>query len=237
MTEHTALFLASLSHKWSPIVLPLPLVFGLAAYGAGVLQARARASANDRARQVANSLRVASCTLLGVSTAAFSISLFHVGCASLKAHSVQCMSHIKELALGAVMYSQDYDERLPPAARWAEAIESRVGQAAAKKNATAGEDPFRCPAAESPASYGMNAALDRLSFSQIDAPADTVMVFDAVAATRSFAGGARDIARTRHNNTPNLAFADGHARWANAFALEKINWSPTGTGERRQARP
>jgi prepilin-type processing-associated H-X9-DG protein len=237
MTEQTALFLASLSHKWSLVVLSLPVVFGLAAYGAGVLQARARAGANARARQIANGLRVASCTLLGVSIAASGVSFFHVGCATLKAHSVRCMSNVKALALGSLMYAEDYDQRLPPTAHWAEAIDSRVQQAAEKETPSIRDDPFHCPAAESTASYGMNAALNSESYDQMEAPADTVMLFDADAPVRSFAGGARDIARTRHNNAPNLAFVDGHARFANAFVLDKLTWAPTEASGQKQARP
>jgi prepilin-type processing-associated H-X9-DG protein len=237
MTEQTALFLASLSHKWSSVVLSLPIVFGVATYGAGVLQARARSGASARARHVANGLRVASCTLLGVSIAASGVSLIHLGCAALVAHSNQCMRHVKALALGVLMYEEDYDQRLPPAARWAEVIDSRVGKAPTEESTSPNDDPFHCPAAESPASYGMNAVMSGLRFEQIDAPADTVMLFDADAPIRSFAGGARDIARTRHNNAPNLAFVDGHARFANASVLDKLNWAPTEASGQKQARP
>jgi prepilin-type processing-associated H-X9-DG protein len=236
MTEQTALFLASLSHKWSPVVLSLPVVFGVAAQGAGVLQARARAGVSARSRRVAKGLRVVSCALLGVSIAACCVSLIHLGCATLVAHSTQCMARLKALALGTAMYAEDYDQRLPPSIHWAEAIDSHVRRSA-KDSTSPDGDPFHCPASESPASYGMNAAMSSLSYDQIYAPADTVMLFDAVAPIRSFAGGARDVARTRHNRAPNITFVDGHAQHVNAFFLAKLNWAPTEAKEQRLAQP
>jgi prepilin-type processing-associated H-X9-DG protein len=236
MTERTALFLASLSHQWSLMVLALSVLFGVATYGAGVLQTRARAGANTRTRRICTVLRVVSCALLTVSIAVLGVAFFHVGCAALKAHSAQCMSNVKQLARIVWMYSQDFDERLPPSTQWAEAIDSRVKEAASS-NADAGGDPFRCLAAESPASYGMNAALGGISMSMIDAPANTVLLFDAEAPIRSFAGGARDVARRRHNGAPNVALADGHARGANVFVLEKLKWVPTDANGQRQTVP
>ena len=54
-----------------------------------------------------------------------------------------------------------------------------------------------------------------------------VLLFDADAPIRSFAGGAKDVAYGRHYGLPNLAFADGHAKSANVIFQKTLNWVPT----------
>jgi prepilin-type processing-associated H-X9-DG protein len=156
----------------------------------------------------------------------------HLGCAALKANSVQCQSNLKQLAIATMMYSQDNDERMPPSASWAEAIAPRV-PAAWRSAMDSSADPFHCPAAESPASYGMNAALGGISESCIDAPAETVLLFDADAPRRSFAGGDAVVAWTRHAGGPNIAFAEGHVRFANPYLRARLRWSPGATARER----
>ena len=222
MTERTALFVASLSHRWFLPVLLSPVLCGVAAYYVGGWWTRA----NMPARRFSFVLRVVSYTPFLLSCAVFLVAFFHVGCASLSAHSSQCLSNIKQLSTGMMMYAQDYDERLPASSTWAEAIDTKMREAAAS-NSSAGKDPFRCPAAESPASYGMNVFMGGRAFSEMEAPSNTVLLFDADAPIRSFAGKAENVARNRHNGAPNMAFADGHAKWVNAFTFKQLIWTPT----------
>src|SRR5262249_41248166 len=161
------------------------VLFSLTTYGAGVLQARSRARANSRTRRLGRLLRGVSCLLLTASIALLGIAFMHLGCAALMAQSTQCISNEKQLAQALLLYAQDCDERLPASRRWSEAISSRVREAAPSNTETSG-DPFRCPAARSPASYGMNASLGGLCLSAMDAPASTVLLFDAEASIRSF---------------------------------------------------
>ena len=222
MTERTALFLASLSHRWFLLVLLLPVLCGAAAYYVGGWWTRA----NMPAQRFSFALRVLSYAPFLLSCAVFIVAFFHVGCASLSAHSSQCLSNIKQLSIGALMYAQDNDERLPASASWASAIEPKPRETATPYS-YAGIDPFRCPAAESPASYGMNVFMGGKAFFEMEAPSNTVLLFDADAPIRSFAGRAESVARTRHNGAPNMAFADGHAKWVNAFTFKKLIWTPT----------
>ena len=228
MSERTALLLASLSHKWSVLVLTMPIVFAIAIYMAGILHTRARVSANRTGLYFATVVRTASCILLVLSMPVLFLALFHFGCAGLKAHSVQCMSNIKQLALGELLYSQDYDEHFPLSASWAEAIvPGGINSEKYLKHSTV--DLFRCPAAESPASYGLNAAMGGISISQVNYPADTVLLFDADASRKSFTGSVRDVAWKRHSNAPNIAFTDGHCKSANAFVQNRMIWNPANT--------
>jgi prepilin-type processing-associated H-X9-DG protein len=237
MTERTALFLAGLSHKWSPLVLLQLVVFGVTMYGAGVLRARTRASADALIRRTGMVIRMVSRVLFAASLAIFGIAFVHLGCAALVAHSVQCMSNMKQLALGTLMYSEDFDERLPVAAQWSEKIAPYLKKAAQSETNHSG-DPFLCPAAESPASYGMNAALSGVSMSDMEVAQVNVLLFEADAPNRSFAGGVQDVARERHDGAPNFAFADGHAKSANAFVREELlNWTLKDTRKQHRTAP
>lgn len=226
MTGQTALFLARLSHQWISVVLPLPIVFGVAARYVERLWARERPGASTRIRQFYVALRGVSYGLFIVSAAVCLVAFSHLGCAAMKAQSAQCMSNMKQLAVSALAYAQDYDECLPPSMRWVEAITPGVREAA-KSNSSLQEAPFRCPATESPASYSMNIFLSGKSLSDLDAPANIVLLFEADAPILSFAGTAKDMAWKRHGGGPNVAFADGHTHWVNGFVEKDWSWTPT----------
>jgi prepilin-type processing-associated H-X9-DG protein len=129
------------------------------------------------------------------------------------------------------MYQNDSDERFPQAARWSDLITRYVA-----KPERLGDDWFRCPAAETRGSYGFNASLDGARMSRIEAPASTVLLFEADALTRSFAGGPRDVARKRHVGGSNYGFADGHAKRVNAAGMSTPNWASKPPNDSR-ARP
>jgi prepilin-type processing-associated H-X9-DG protein len=130
---------------------------------------------------------------------------------------------MKEIGAALGAYAQDWDEQFPPAAQWYDGTRTHLSQ-----SDTEGADVFRCPAAESRASYGFNAALAEESMAVVDEPAVTAMLFEADASSRSFSGGMPDVAWSRHYyQTSNVVFADGHARsittkprWAD------IQWRP-----------
>jgi prepilin-type processing-associated H-X9-DG protein len=223
MSEQTALLLASLSHRWFWLVALLPICCGAALRAAGTLQYRGRVSLNSRMLRLGRALSRVSLLLLVSSCLLFIVAFFHVGCASIAAHGTQCLSNTKRLGESMLLYAADYDEHLPVATRWSEAISPRV-QATVQSDENQTSDPFRCPAAESPGSYGMNAALEGRSISAIESPNSTVLLFEADAPARSYAGGKQNVAVMRHASRPNFALADGHAKAANAFVQTELNW-------------
>jgi hypothetical protein len=175
-------------------------------------------------RRSIRATRRTSCVLLAASCALFIVGMLHIGCATVVAHTLTCMSNMKQLGMGMQLYMQDYDERLPACVMWDHAVESRLAKAG-KQDDDSVEHPFQCPAATSPASYGMNAALSAAREADVDSPAQTVLLFDADAPTRSFAGGPHDLARSRHDNMPVVVFLNGHAEWANRFTEDAPNWN------------
>lgn len=69
----------------------------------------------------------------------------------------------------------------------------------------------------------------------IESPAETVLLFDANAPHRSFAGGAQDLARERHLEEPTVIYADGHTRNANTYTMAKLLWTPKEAPKQAQA--
>jgi hypothetical protein len=146
----------------------------------------------------------------------FVAMLFPVfGTARGAARQVSCLSNMRIVALGSMMYLQDYDERMPMAGNWQEGIMPYV-----KK-----EDDFHCPETTpngggSPGltgtSYAFNSALDQVRLAQVADPRATVLHFE----TTNFSPNASDAltslphpARHKKSGVPgnNVSLVDGHA--------------------------
>lgn len=116
-----------------------------------------------------------------------------------------CLSNLKQIALGMLMYAQDHDEHLPDAATWMDDVQPY----------TAGEALFRCPGAPHlPWGYAMNASLSKRNLAEIAMPVNTVLVCDSDIGTRNAAGGPEIVCvPPRHDGGNNYAYVDGHAKW------------------------
>jgi prepilin-type processing-associated H-X9-DG protein len=119
-----------------------------------------------------------------------------------------CLSNVKQLALGTIMYATDNDDRLPDASHWRSAVMPYV------KNA----EIFRCPTDTSGAvsSYRMNPRLSRLAMTAVREPANTAMIYEG--------DGNGFIAR--HNGTGSVGFVDGHAKVLSATLYGQIRQTP-----------
>jgi len=119
--------------------------------------------------------------------------------------AVACLSHIKQIALGDIMYSADNDDRLPPATTWMDAISPRVPS----------EALFHCPALEGKNEYGyaMNFELSGKDTKALPRLESQVLVFDSVLLARNACSGVYGFPdASRHNGKYNVAFVDGHAK-------------------------
>jgi prepilin-type N-terminal cleavage/methylation domain-containing protein/prepilin-type processing-associated H-X9-DG protein len=166
-----------------------------------------------------------------------------------KARQASCQSNLKQIALGCLMYSQDYDERYPNN-EWQDAAQAwyQCRTAATKiypyvKNAQL----FVCPsanwngatmscAAGSPypyiprCSYGFSAwVCDGRSLAVVTAPAEQFMAMDA---QNWWNDGCQNAIRLshRHNEQANFAFADGHVKSRKSRSERAQEWDPTLTG-------
>ena len=158
-----------------------------------------------------------------------------------KARQSSCSSNTKQIALGILMYCQDYDERfgnlgicgLPWSYRWTDMIYPYV------KNTQL----FLCPSASGGDTGGVSVPGSNYGFNiwnyrangwyqvvNVPAPASTILVGDRAAgcvrilgpkcviSTCGCYGGASPVQNNhyltdRHNEGANFAFCDGHVKW------------------------
>ena len=158
-----------------------------------------------------------------------------------KARQSSCLSNMKQIALGHLMYAQDYDEQIvpnlgyfnsdnlnpPESMWWYMKVQPYI------KN----EQILQCPSVSTQAysigggstanyecDYAMNTFIARAALADIQAPAATVLNCERgntyVRVYNPGGGGNAYHAMTwRHNDGSNYSFADGHAKW-------QIKWDP-----------
>jgi len=120
-----------------------------------------------------------------------------------------CRSNLKQLGLGMLMYSQDYDEVFPIEATWKDAVYPY----------TKNEQLLECPASRlGRDSYEMFPPLSGLGLSYIPAPAETPMVYDA-----GFLKGGK----APHSEGFNVTFSDGHCKAVGSSEASRYQTSST----------
>ncbi|MCW3095528.1 MAG: hypothetical protein JWL77_1146 [Chthonomonadaceae bacterium] len=139
--------------------------------------------------------------------------------ARARARAVSCLSNVKQIGLGTMMYAEDYDQRLPIAATWQTGIDPYI------KN----RQVFHCPAAlgapypsASPGTnYAYNSALDMMKVKRIANPAMTVSTYDSTSVEENAHDALTSLPSPgRHTGRNSVGFADGHAQfWPDAEPL------------------
>jgi prepilin-type processing-associated H-X9-DG protein len=152
--------------------------------------------------------------------------------ARLKAEDVTCAEHMKQLGLAALMYAEDFDNRVPPSGRWVDRIYSYV-----KNDEGTKQELFQCPAAPRlDYGYAMNRAMSSENENSVAEPDTTVLIFESDSGGRNAEGSLPDVARTRHFGTSNFCYSDGHVERINGYAVRAplegwqgpLVWSPGG---------
>jgi prepilin-type processing-associated H-X9-DG protein len=124
------------------------------------------------------------------------------------ARAVSCLSNVKQICLGMIMFTQDSDEKfkLKPES-YKKSIMPYI------KN----EAIFKCPSDSSGGvSYSFNSSLAGVSLAKLQYPADTVMIYEGKNGKLDF----------RHDGKAAVGFADGHAKLINAEGAKKLRWKP-----------
>jgi prepilin-type processing-associated H-X9-DG protein len=162
---------------------------------------------------------------VGALTASIAILVPVFRSAHDKASSLICQNNVKQLSRAMLLYALDWDEHLPSAARWGDSITKYLAR---DYNATNGHgitSLFHCRDAASPYSYAFNRRLDHLALEQIEAPSNTVLLFEADVSTINAAGDRSLLPlRPRHSGALNIGFADGHVKWDRQAYL--LRWQP-----------
>jgi prepilin-type processing-associated H-X9-DG protein len=131
--------------------------------------------------------------------------------ARAKARATSSISNLKQIALGMLMYAQDYDERLPPMASLPQLKKAIYPY-------TKNEQLFQCPIPGS--AYTTNPAASKLPAAAIESPAQFILVYES---------------KPDSSGTRGIAFADGHVQrvretaWAEVWERGKApyrGWRP-----------
>lgn len=117
----------------------------------------------------------------------------------------ECQMNMKQLTLALLMYSQDYDERLPIADRWCASLWPYLRNRAL----------YHCPADDAAFSYAYNYKLSRLPYDTVPMPSETIALYESEIGV----GDAFDWPEypgtslpdpPRHGGQNVFGFADGH---------------------------
>ncbi|MHB8994048.1 MAG: type II secretion system protein [Armatimonadota bacterium] len=171
-----------------------------------------------------------------------------------KARQTSCLSNVKQLTLGALMYAQDNDERMiynfsyaPPGVAlywWYDGLQpylksTQLTQCPSTSGSAGTYTYLRPPGTPNPARlcYAVNAMYISMSsgiginLATVDAPSETVWIFDSIYAEVNSAAktdwGAADgvgYIKKVHNDGANWGFVDGHAKWM--MRSKQSHWTP-----------
>ena len=138
-----------------------------------------------------------------------------IGAAALRRQAnpevAACMSNLRQMSLGALMYTQDYDKRIPPMKSIA--VTQKLLQPYIKNNQV-----FTCPVTSK--AYRLNPAIGGKNVPAVAHPVKTVLFFDAAAHT---------------DGKYSVAYLDGHV--ARESKIPTISATPTNRRTRsRKAR-
>lgn len=164
-----------------------------------------------------------------------------------KARETTCLSNVKEISLGTIMYVQDYDGRYPlhnyvtdHKYFWPVLVWPYIGQAEITGWTGSNYGIFECPSGPNPAwywgaysDYGFNVRLNRdiyglPSEAEVEYPAMTVMIGETQyyhSSKEKYYGWymwysfTSGASRWDHNERANYGFCDGHAKGGTRQAM------------------
>jgi prepilin-type processing-associated H-X9-DG protein len=124
------------------------------------------------------------------------------------ARTVSCISNMKQLALGVLMFVEDYDEKYAlKADSYKKAISPYI------KN----DQIFHCPSDDAGVvSYSFNPHLAGIKLAKVSSPATTVMLYEGKAGKLNY----------KHNGKAGVAFADGHVKMVAEADAKNLRWMP-----------
>ena len=127
--------------------------------------------------------------------------------AQARTADIKSLSNVRQIALGALMYMQDYDETYPLSAqKFPDLIYPYVKD----------KSVFRSPLAEEGEriSYSMNPKLQNKSAAAVKNPAKTILIYEGKDGKPLF----------RYDGRTVLAFADGHAKLMTQEEMKGSTW-------------
>ena len=137
-----------------------------------------------------------------------------------KARQATCLSNVKQLSLGILMFADDHQGKLPDADRWADEIMPYI------KN----KNIFHCPSQSEKdviGGYAFNRALSGKNLAEINDPSQLVLIFESDKGWNAAGDITALPANPRHVRGDNYGLADGHARWVARAEADALGWDPS----------
>lgn len=152
-------------------------------------------------RRAITPVEVLLCASLIVSAATALLPLQHQ--AAVDKRTV-CLTNLKMTATSIAIYEADYDDYMPRAKKWMDAILPY----------TKNEKSYHCPSVASTAyGYALNSSLAGKNAEKIASPAAEALVFDSTKLERSAVSTLKTLPKPgRHEGKDNVAYADTHAK-------------------------
>jgi hypothetical protein len=126
-----------------------------------------------------------------------------------------CLSNHKQIALGMIMYSNDYDDVLPRASRWMDDLVPYT------KNEYMFHDSGSVP--DKAYGYAFRAKSSGLKLTTLPDPSKRDLTFDTTQEGRNASSELGTLPNPgRHAGSSGLSFSDGHAKIALPSQLEQI---------------
>lgn len=148
--------------------------------------------------------------IVGVAVVAILASVLSpiAGRAHSSAQSATCESNVKQISLGLIQYTQDYDEVLPPsAAAYKDVLAPYVKD----------EAVYHCPADEGEeVTYSLNANLQGVPLANLAHPEAVVAVYEGKDQKLDF----------RHDGKAVVGFADGRVKTVTKDEAAGLQWKP-----------
>ncbi len=116
------------------------------------------------------------------------------------AKNTMCMSNLKQLSNGALMYAAENDDKLPFATNWNDAVRKYVIK----------EDVFHCPGVPHMYGYAYSDSLTSLALGQIAMPQNEPMIFDSNLREPNAHSDLSTLPTSGRHTKVNLGYADGH---------------------------
>lgn len=153
---------------------------------------------------------------VGVAAVSAGLLLPALAKAKSRAQSINSVSNLKQLALGARMYANDNGDKLPRAQTWCDDLGTYIP----------GQKVFKAPNDSSPSrsSYAYNSKLAGRSV--VGLAGDVVLFFEADATWNTSGGQDLLLPRPRSGGTYSIAFADGSVRMVNPNVVPTLRWEP-----------
>lgn len=160
--------------------------------------------------------------------------------------SKNCQSNLKQIALGFVQYTQDYDEKFPVISSGDanDGSEAANGWAHNIQPYLKSTQIFNCPSEENPpftdasqigyTDYYYNLMLAGKNQAAIDVLSNTILNGDGISSNSLYNRTERETqgepgADVRHLGGANYAFADGHVKWLRPEKVEPSSVPPDGS--------